>query len=245
MSDSHLHNYSKFIKATDHLIRRDDVRVALDLGSRDAEIACCMESTFPNAQVYAFECNPPALQLCRQNAKGHDRIKVVPKAVSDLNGEITFYAIDPQRTQTPHDDGNIGASSLYEASPDYPYEKYVQNKITVQSTTLYTWALAHGVASIDVIWADLQGAELKAFIGLKDAISSVKIIYTEVEYRPIYKGQPLAPEMHRFLVQNGFRPFKKFNTTAWSGDVLYYNTRHFKTAEIIMATLKQYFTPYK
>ncbi len=68
---------------------------------------------------------------------------LVERAVSDVEGDIDFFAIDPDRTITPHPGGNIGASSLYLARDDYPHETYVQNKITVQSVTLAEWARAN------------------------------------------------------------------------------------------------------
>jgi FkbM family methyltransferase len=196
-------------------------RVILDVGSRDAEVAITFKKYYPNANIYAFECNPPAVDLCKRNIGNRADIFLVDKAVSDTNGLIEFYSIDPERTVTPHADGNIGASSLYIANPDYPYEKYYQNRILVEAITLEKWAKAAEVNKIDILWMDLQGAELKALKGLGNLIKNVKVIYTEVEYKEMYIGQPLFDDINQYIVSHGFSLHKQMNICEWFGNALY------------------------
>jgi FkbM family methyltransferase len=197
------------------------VRVILDIGSRDALEAIALKDHFPKATVYAFECNPPAIERCVENIGDREDIILIPKAISDECGPVDFHAIDPERTITTWPDGNIGASSLFIANPAYPIETYHQNKITVEAITLSQWAADIGVNTIDIIWMDLQGAELKALRGLGKLIHTVSVIYTEVEYREMYFGQPLFPEIDEYLTSRGFHLQAKFNTSEWFGDILY------------------------
>jgi FkbM family methyltransferase len=197
------------------------VRVILDIGSRDALEAIALKDHFHEATVYAFECNPPAIERCIENIGACEDIILVTKAVSDENGPVDFHAIDPEKTITTWPDGNIGASSLFIANPAYPIETYYQNKITVEAITLSQWAADTGVNTIDIIWMDLQGAELKALRGMGKLIDTVSVIYTEVEYREMYFGQPLFPEIDEYLTSRGFYLRAKFNTSEWFGDVLY------------------------
>ena len=41
--------------------------VIFDIGSRDCQQSIEFYKTFPNAKIYAFECNPNTLDLCEQN----------------------------------------------------------------------------------------------------------------------------------------------------------------------------------
>lgn len=198
-----------------------DVRVVLDVGSRDALIALALKKFYPNSHVYAFECNPEALKLCHQNISGEDGISLIDKAVSDTNGLVDFFAINTEKTITPHADGNIGASSLFQANESYPHERYAQNKIQVEAIRLDDWAQRAGIENVDLVWMDLQGAELLALRGMGKLIENVKFIFTEVEYKEIYKEQPLFPEVDAFLTNNNFELLKKMNTSEWFGDVLY------------------------
>lgn len=212
-----------FLREVDRFLDRSSVRTIVELGSRDAEVSIALKRAFPQARVFAFECNPAAIELCRRNiaAAQVEGVTLVPRAISDCNGTIDFFAIDPARTITPHRDGNIGASSLFQASPDYPHEQYVQNRISVEATTLAQWARENSITGIDLVWMDLQGAELKALQGMEDILRNIKILYTEVEFKQIYIGQPLFPEIDRFMRERGFRLHGQFNRSEWFGDALY------------------------
>lgn len=200
------------------------MRVMLDVGSRDAQVALAARRALPNAVVYAFECNPPAVELCRLNIGARTDVVLIDKAVSDETGPVDFYAIDPHKTLTPHADGNIGASSLFKANPNYPAERYVQQKITVHAIRLEDWARENAVDQIDLLWMDLQGAELKALQGLGELIHRVKFIYTEVDYQPLYLGQPTHVQLYSYLESHSFRLHRRFNTFAWFGNELWVRT---------------------
>ena len=112
LQDDHTEEVRVFVDMAKRYITPLEVKVILELGSRDACEAVSLKRAFRNATVYAFECNPPAIELCRQNIGDKKDIVLVPMAVSDVDGVVDFYAIDPRNTVTTHADGNIGASSL-------------------------------------------------------------------------------------------------------------------------------------
>jgi FkbM family methyltransferase len=78
---------------------------------------------------------------------------------------VNFFPIDPKRTVTTWKDGNPGASSLFVAQDGYPHEKYVQNEIMVNCHRLDSICEQEKIVP-DLIWIDLQGAELLAFESL-------------------------------------------------------------------------------
>ena len=61
-----------------HIADKNQPYIIFDIGSRD-----CVQSTefynhFPNAHIYAFECNPNTLPICKQNLEKYtDRITLV------------------------------------------------------------------------------------------------------------------------------------------------------------------------
>ena len=54
----------------------------------------------------------------------------------------------------------------------------------------------------DLLWMDLQGAELMALRGARETLRSVKVIHIEVSFRPMYVGQALFWDIDDYLRPN-------------------------------------------
>jgi FkbM family methyltransferase len=65
--------------------------VIIDAGSRDLGQSIEFSNEFPTAQIYAFEPNPHQYQICVDLAREYKNIKVLPFALSDIDGEATFH----------------------------------------------------------------------------------------------------------------------------------------------------------
>ncbi len=129
-------NQKNLLELMPRFLPHRDVRVIVEVGARDCTETIHFSRTFPQAHIYTFECNPATLPACRDRVKGIKNITLIEQAVSDKNGTISFFPIDPDKTETTWEDGNPGASSLLRASGKYPIERYVQKKIQVKTTTL-------------------------------------------------------------------------------------------------------------
>ena len=213
-----------------NFLRRRGVDLAtfgtvFDIGSRDALQAVELAGLFPNAQVVAIECNPETLELCRNNIARHPRIKLVDKAIHSYTGRCQFHPIDTARTVTRWPDGNPGASSLFLATGDYPAERYVQNTIEVDCTRLDVLCQELGIEVIDLLWIDLQGAELLALQSAGALLEKTRYLYIEVSHRRIYQGQCLFDDIDAFLKARGFRCCTKVDRNTWQQNLIYENTR--------------------
>jgi len=194
----------KISKLARQLLGSENVRTIVEIGAKDCVETMGFSANFPKAQIYAFECNPATLPACRKRVASVKNVTLIEKAVSDKNGEVTFFPIDQEKTETPWADGNPGASSLLIASGKYKKEKYVQNEIRVQSTTLASFLAEKQIESVDFLWMDIQGAELMALQSAGDALAKIKIIHTEVEFMEIYQNQPLFADIKKYLNEHGF-----------------------------------------
>lgn len=197
------------------------VGTIVEVGARDCAETLDFHRAFPGARIFAFECNPATLPACRAAVRRLERVRLIEKAVSDREGTVRFYPTDPVKTRTKHAHGNPGASSLFRARPDYPHETYAQNEIAVEATTLVRLMRDEDIAAIDLLWMDIQGAELLALKGLGERLRDVKLIHLEVEFLPIYEGQPLFPEVHRYLRNHGFRLAGFTSYSRYSADAVY------------------------
>lgn len=185
--------------------KNKEVEVIFDVGACHALESVELSKKYPNAKVYTFEANPVSYNVCLENTEGYDSITVINEAVNDYDGVCKFYPMDKEKTITTWEDGNQGASSLYRANGQYDFiEKYVQYEIEVPCTRLDTFCERNGIDKIDIIWMDLQGAELKALQSLGSLLDTVQIIHTELEMNPMYEGQCLFSDVNEYLTNNGF-----------------------------------------
>ena len=196
--------------------------VIFDVGSRDCVQSIEFYNAYPNAKIYAFECNPNTLDICKKNIEKYkDRITLIEGAVCDYDGDITFYPIDKNETKTTWADGNPGASSLFKSNGTYTVEHYVQYEIKTKCHRLDTIMKLHNIPKVDIIWMDLQGAELLALKGLCDFIKDVKYIHAEVSHKEMYSGQVMFKEFHSFMTNNNFILKNRLSMCGWQEDAIY------------------------
>lgn len=222
-------NQKRFLNIVSKTLK-SNVKTIIEIGARDGEETKVFATKYPKAKVISFECNPNTIQKCRDVRDDQDNIILIEKAVSDRVEKVKFFPIDQEKTETTWKDGNPGASSLFKASGNYLAEKYVQNEITVDSTTLKKELDSLKINSVDMLWMDIQGSELNALKGLESNLADVKLIHTEVEFTEIYKNQPLFWDIKFFLNENnfyliGFTSFVKKT----SGDAVFVNKKIVKS----------------
>ena len=210
---------NEFIK---YIENKHDELVIFDIGSRDCVQSIEFYNNFPNAKIYAFECNPNTLDLCRKNIEPfRDRITLIEGAVCDYDGTITFYPINQEKTRTTWKDGNPGASSIFKSNGTYTVETYVQDEIATKCHRLDSVMRIHGIPKVDILWMDLQGAELLALQGLGHHLETVQYIHTEVSHREMYTGQVMFRELHDFIISNGFHIQNNLSFRGWQEDAVY------------------------
>ncbi len=185
-----------FIKHIKKRLDPADIKVIFDVGSRDLEQSIELANKFQNAKIVAFECNDDLIPICKEKAKTEPRVRLVTKAVSDQNGTLTFYKINREKSVTSipssYRGGReeiyvSGGSSLYpfgydaatknENSPEGIYT----DKVEVEAITLESFCKENNIEQIDLLWMDLEGAELRALKGLGPLLSTVKMIQTEAQ----------------------------------------------------------------
>lgn len=179
----------KFIDLISSYVDFSKVKTVLEIGSRDGCQALELSRWFPQATIYSFEPNPSAFGWVSKNASMCNRIEVIPFAVSEIAGEVSFYQVI---------NGNIGASSLYKVNHPRSFE-WKQKEIKVQSVRLDEWLIDKGIDQVDIIWADVQGAEGPVFRSLGKYLDTIKAIATEVAIQPLYDGSTLKHELDKIL----------------------------------------------
>jgi|GEM_PF-3119393 len=102
-------------------------------------------------RAFAFEPSPEILQWLNVNIELNRNLKpitVVPEAVSDHDGTVTFF---------PHREGNFGVGKIFADKTIATENSVVAPSITVQSKTLDSVVEKYGAPNL--IKMDIEGAE--------------------------------------------------------------------------------------
>jgi len=154
-------------------------------------------------EVIGFEpVAPECEKLARMNVSGRTYL---PYFIGD--GSVrTFYECN--RTMT---------SSLFEPNTPLLAKFHNLENLTrvVKTSSVQTKRLDDipETAGVDFLKLDVQGAELLVLSGAQSRLKDVLVVHTEVEFVPLYKGQPLFADIDAFLRAHGFA----FHTMALTG----------------------------
>ncbi|WP_375561853.1 FkbM family methyltransferase [Bernardetia sp. OM2101] len=213
--------------------------IIFDIGACEGESSIFYSEHFPNAKLYTFEPVPSNFELIKKNTASYSNITPFQIALSNENGTATFHVSSGTPENIDNEDttdyGNKSSSLL---SPElhtstHQWLKF-ENKIEVQTQILSDFCKEKQIPKIDFIHIDVQGAELMVFEGAYEFIKNIDCIWMEVEEIELYKGQPLKPDVEKFMYKRDF--FKVLDTTnGQAGDQFYAKKDFFIAKKGIMA----------
>jgi FkbM family methyltransferase len=165
------------------------------------------------AQLLGLGSNPydPLAQYSQLEITGFDPLEQRLAERSTLEGgdQLTLfpYAIGDGRTHTLHVNNDDATSSLFPLNTAHnaPFN-HLRDLRTVETRTLQTLSLDDVLppGAVDFLKLDVQGAELMILRAGRRTLEATAVVHCEVEFAPIYTGQPLYPEIQTLLNQSGF-----------------------------------------
>lgn len=192
-----------------------DPELVLDFGACDLRDSLTVAQHCPNTKILAFEPHPNYYQVCLQRNVHPDRIEVINSAISDTDGTVKFHI--PL--------GNQGASSMLAPNmvPHTTDGRVVTTE--VKAIRLDGFFKSRGIDVIDMVWMDVQGAELTCLKGMGEYLKSVKVIQTEVGIKAYYQGHTLYPDIKAYLIDNGFIELGISPDWEYESNAIFLNTR--------------------
>jgi FkbM family methyltransferase len=216
------------------LVDLNSWRTILDIGAMDGWEGTNMAKVFPDARIYAFEASRQNCERCTktymvQPYAVRSRIGLSNIALSDTTGWLQFWAVDEEKAQQAKGKVNWGMGSMLKLTdPDmWPWEHNAQIAVDVMGYRIDDWCKEAKIETVDAIWMDVQGAELKVLQGAGERIKDVQVIMTEAGVEAYYEGHTLKPEIDSFLASNGFVEVESARQQAHRFEVnaIYVNTR--------------------
>ena len=156
------------------------------------------------ATLVGFEPNPDA--LARLNGMKRENETYLPHAIGD--GEQHTLHICAAEGMTSLLEPNPAVLNLFHGFPNWAR---VTQAVSVSTMRLDDVAEARGA---DMLKIDIQGGELMAMQHAEALLANLLVIQTEVEFLPMYKGQPLFSDIDQFLRTRGFVLHRFFPTVS-------------------------------
>ncbi len=161
--------------------------------------------------LIGFDPDPAECERLKSTYQGSSDVHFVAKALGKSEGKLPlFLTAEPACSSLYKPD-----SSLTSSMPHLACAKLV-GETEVDLTTLDTWASSTGVNEVDFLKLDTQGSELGVLEGAENCLQSIRALQIEVEFNPIYLGQPLFSDIDSFLRKRGFVLWRLTNLCHYS-----------------------------
>ena len=184
------------------LLRTLEVDTVCDVGSMDGADALRFRRALPAAEVIAFEPNPRNFELMETDSRlERQRIKLLPLAVSDREGEAPFFVVAAQYARN-RDVPRRGMSSLHRRADGSTLAETVRVPTVRLDRALR--ADSRGRRRV-ALWIDAEGMAYEAIAGAASVLDRTEMLHVEVETAPcIGADQRLFPAVEGLLSEAGF-----------------------------------------
>lgn len=178
----------------------EELRI-FDVGAHHGESIAEFLDIFKNSIVFGFEPDPENFKYLEKRFSGCSRVSIRNAAVSHSTegGLLHRNNYDATHSLLPIDENEI---NRWADASDF-HEDEVLN---VQQVTLDSFCAKEAITRIDILKLDIQGGELLAFQGANELLGAqaIECIFCEVEFRSLYKNQPLFWDITSHLRSVGY-----------------------------------------
>ena len=178
----------------------EDIKQIVIVGGCDACEVSRMQRNYPSAQFIVFEPSRRYYPPLQRRFKDCSKVVCIERAVADNPGRATFYETSLR-----------GSGSLLKpaAAANRDYGLVLAETFEVEVVTLdgFFSQQSPPLSTIDLLWCDVQGAELKVLRGGIETLRRCRAIFLEVTcWEQTYSGAPLLKEICDWLSPMGFCP---------------------------------------
>lgn len=183
--------------------RLSDVRTVIEAGALNGSDTVVLATRWPDATVHAFEPVPAAFAEVTQRTSHLANVRRYQLALADRTEPRTLHvSANAEGGYRPDSSSLLEPTDLVLEIPSVTFAE----DITVDAVTLDDWANQVGVASIDLLWLDLQGMEMAVLNAAPNILANTQAIMMEVSRREMYAGTPLYRDVVRQMRAGGFQP---------------------------------------
>jgi len=166
--------------------------VIIEVGANIGQTTEKFLREMPLARIYCFEPEPRAIKRFKDRIRSPN-VKLYECAVGNRNGVVVFNQSSGEGAEKDWDQsGSIRKPKLHTTT--WPLIKF-ETRIEVPITRLDDWARGENISSVDLVWADAQGAEGDLIEGGLSVLRNTRFLYTEYGPMEWYEGQVSLDEI--------------------------------------------------
>lgn len=193
--DSTVNNYI-------HYFGKTTSPVVYDVGSRDghdgvelAERISNTQNFWKEAQVILFECNPPQIEVIKDN---YPWATLITEAISDKSGQtVDFMQI--------HGDKNfVGSSTLNTKRNDDWIKDTSIVKVKTKRLDEVIEELGHQNTEIDIMKIDIEGYTFEALESLGKYLKNIRVFHLETEIEG-YARNKTNVDIALYMQERGYK----------------------------------------
>jgi FkbM family methyltransferase len=170
--------------------------VILDVGANEGDFSAAILALVPDATLVAVEPSPEPLARLEARVGGRPNVTIVPKAVAAESGTARFHVTvhDHNASLQPPRTDQMGAL--------YRHEGWgIRDVLEVETVTLDELAGGEDVALLKL---DVQGGEMEAIRGGREALARTAAVLMEVTFVSHYEDDAGFQELNRAMLDLGF-----------------------------------------
>lgn len=171
-----------------------DSPTVIDGGAAGGATIRRIREVFPRAVIHAFEVLPQRLEQLHRKFDGDPAVTIHAAALGDAAEQLSFHI-------TANRDSSSALRPAEVARARHGDAVAVTQTITVDQVRLDD-AIP---GETHLLKLDLQGYELAALRGAERLLQRTPLVLCEVEFVPLYEGQPLFGDIAAHLQQRGYR----------------------------------------
>jgi FkbM family methyltransferase len=215
------------------------VQTIFDIGANVGQTAAEYSRLFPKSTIYCFEPFPESFEELRTRFRGNSLVKPIQSAISNKVVHTGKFYVN-QLSNT---------NSLLQTVDDVAHwiplniVAGFQNVATIEVpvTTIDDFCSQESINEIQILKMDIQGGELMALKGSTEKLNqgAISLVYTEIEFVPLYKNQALFYEICDFLAGYGYTLFDIYDVHSTRNGQLVWGNAIFLSAHVLARMIKK------
>ena len=185
-----------------NMVKDINFETIIDVGSNKGQFIILIEQLFPNTNIYSFE---PQTQVLEKQKNFFNYKKNIFFYNFALGSTSSIKKLFITRRKDSSSFFKINENENENKSKYYR----INNEENTQIKSLDEVLIGQEIIKPILMKIDVQGYELEVLKGSENMLKKIEYVLVEVSENQMYKGQPLANEVIKFLQDRNYQILKK------------------------------------